>query len=224
MTRVDLLDELADLIVAVERPHPIRVAIDGVDAAGKTTLADELVPCVEARGRPVIRAGVDSFHHPHAHRYRRGPDSPEGYFYDSFDYAAVKSSMLEPLGPGGDLYYQVAHFDYRTDAPVVSPRQRAAPDSILLFDGIFLMRPELAGCWDFRIFVNVTFETSLQRNLGRDVVEGDEVAREQYARRYAQRYRPGQTLYLASCRPTEQADAVVDNNDLRDPTLKMRTG
>jgi cytidylate kinase len=35
--------ELAERILAVERPHPVRVAIDGCSAAGKTTFADGLV-------------------------------------------------------------------------------------------------------------------------------------------------------------------------------------
>ena len=39
--RQNLVRNLASRIVEVVRPHPIRVAIDGVDAAGKTTLADE---------------------------------------------------------------------------------------------------------------------------------------------------------------------------------------
>lgn len=42
MTRQKVLEKLADLIIGVSKPHPVRVAIDGVDAAGKTTLADEL--------------------------------------------------------------------------------------------------------------------------------------------------------------------------------------
>lgn len=36
--RRQTLSQLADLILEVERPHPLRVAIDGIDAAGKTTL------------------------------------------------------------------------------------------------------------------------------------------------------------------------------------------
>jgi hypothetical protein len=34
--------------------HPVRVAVDGVDAAGKTSLADELVGPLAARGRTVL--------------------------------------------------------------------------------------------------------------------------------------------------------------------------
>ena len=41
------LESLARQILRIERPHPIRVAIDGPDAAGKTTLADELAPMIE---------------------------------------------------------------------------------------------------------------------------------------------------------------------------------
>ena len=42
MQRSDLIQGLAEIILRISKSHPVRVAIDGVDAAGKTTLADEL--------------------------------------------------------------------------------------------------------------------------------------------------------------------------------------
>ena len=57
----------------------LRVGIDGVDGAGKTTLADTLADALEAAGIAVIRASVDGFHHPRAVRYRLGRESPEGF-------------------------------------------------------------------------------------------------------------------------------------------------
>ena len=98
--REALLARLADRIAAIEVRHPVRVAIDGIDAAGKTTFADALAPLVAERGRPVIRASIDGFHRPRAERYRRGADSPEGYYLDSFDYERVRAELLDPLGPG----------------------------------------------------------------------------------------------------------------------------
>src|SRR5438270_14025869 len=95
-----MLDQLAQQIVSLHPPHPLRVAIDGIDAAGKTTLADELVSPIEAQGRPVIRASLDGFHRPRAERYQQGADSPQGYYEDSFDYAALRDALLLPLGPG----------------------------------------------------------------------------------------------------------------------------
>ena len=147
-----ILAQIAARIVAVERPHPVRVAVDGVDAAGKTILADALVPFIEARGRPVIRASVDGFHNRSEIRYQRGGDSPEGYYRDSFNYAALLQDLLLPLGPGGNRQYRKAVFSLAENAPTHEPARAAPPNAILLFDGVFLLRPELIEQWDFSIF------------------------------------------------------------------------
>jgi len=57
-----LLVRVAATIVALHPERIVRIAIDGVDGAGKTTLADALAPVVAAQGRPTIRASVDDFH------------------------------------------------------------------------------------------------------------------------------------------------------------------
>ena len=51
MRRSDLLDLISNRVLAIERAHPVRIAIDGVDAAGKTTLAGELAGRLGDRGR-----------------------------------------------------------------------------------------------------------------------------------------------------------------------------
>jgi hypothetical protein len=62
MTKRDaILGELCARIVALHFSHPTRVAIDGPDAAGKTTLANELALVIAAMGRTVIRASIDGF-------------------------------------------------------------------------------------------------------------------------------------------------------------------
>ena len=78
-----LLGRLADAVVGFDPDRRIRVAIDGVDGAGKTTLAEALAPLVAAQGRPVIRASVDQFHNPQNLRYARGRYSPDGFSLDS---------------------------------------------------------------------------------------------------------------------------------------------
>ena len=76
-TRGELLDRLAGVVESATSPHPLRVAVDGPPAAGKTTLADELALLLRSRGREVIRASAESFHLPRAQRYRHGEFSPE---------------------------------------------------------------------------------------------------------------------------------------------------
>ncbi|WP_246580249.1 hypothetical protein [Deinococcus aestuarii] len=63
-----LLDHLAARLDARSAAPVLRVAIDGVDGAGKTTFADELAGVLRERGRTVIRASVDGFHAPRATR------------------------------------------------------------------------------------------------------------------------------------------------------------
>lgn len=212
-----MLEQLAERIILIQRPHPVRVAIDGIDAAGKTTLADELAHALEGRGRMVIRASVDGFHRPRAERYQRGEASPSACYEDSFNYPALKEALLLPLGPGGTRRYRRAVFDVRRDMPLSTPAEEAPIDALLLFDGVFLLRPEIASLWEYHVFIKVDFEVGLQRALQRDVplFGSDEATRE----RFLQRYYPAQRLYLAGARPEQRANAIVDNNDVRHPRL-----
>jgi uridine kinase len=218
--RETVVAEVARRIVAVERPHPVRVAIDGVDAAGKTTLANELAPLVERAGHPVIRASIDGFHQPRITRYRRGPMSPEGYYHDSFDYTALIANLLQPLGPGGSQVFRRRVFDFRTDRPDVSEPETASPDAVLLLDGVFLLREELRDYFDFSVFVRTEFAISRQRAEQRDRELFGSV--DEVRRRYDQRYLPGQRLYLTSQQPERHASLVLENNDAANPRIESR--
>src|SRR5690606_13777196 len=49
-----------------------------------------------------------------------------------------------------------------------APRWKAAANSVLLLDGVFLLRPELATWWDYSVFVTVPESVTLERGLVRD--------------------------------------------------------
>jgi uridine kinase len=212
-----LLEELACRIAAVEQTHPVRVAIDGVDAAGKTTLADELAGPLQRLGRPVIRGSIDGFHRPAADRRRRGALSPEGYFQDSFNYVALLDVLLLPLGPDGSRHFRRAVFDFRNDQPVEAVLEQAEPDAILLFDGVFLLRPGVREHFDFSIFVRADFMVTTARAEQRDMALFGSV--EEVRRRYRERYVPGQRLYLSTAEPEQWATVVMDNNDPLRPAI-----
>lgn len=198
--------------------HPVRVAVDGPDAAGKTELADELAALMRAEGTEVVRASVDDFHRPRAERHARGPESPEGYYRDSFNHEEMLACLLDPLGPGGSRVYRIACFDSSKDKPLRPEPAVAKQDAVLLADGVFLLRPELREAWDFTVFVAASVEVTLQRARQRDAgLFGSEEAVE---RRYRSRYIPGQELYLAEAHPHLMADAVVLNDDPSVPLLR----
>lgn len=217
LERRALIHHLASSIAAFDCSARARVAIDGIDASGKTTLADELAPAIEALGRPVIRASVDGFHNAAAVRRRRGPSSAEGYYRDSFDYQALVRELLGPLAPGGSGVFRRAVFDFHSDQAVEASPEPAPEHAVLLVDGVFLLRPELREYFELSIFLRVDFGVAVARAEGRDrVLFG---SAEEVRRRYRDRYMPGQRLYLAEVDPESWASMVVDNNDPMRPIV-----
>lgn len=208
-----VLGTVADAILRLPAIHVVRVAVDGVDGAGKTVFGDELAQVLAAAGRGIIRASVDSFHNPRALRYRRGRQSPEGYFRDSYNYAQLAEVLLDPLSPGGSGRYRTAAFDHRTDQPVSAPEAQAAPGDILIFDGIFLHRPELRPYWDYSIFLEVGFDVSVPRGAQRDGSAPDPQAPEN------RRYVEGQQIYLSAYEPRRSASIVINNETLLSPFI-----
>jgi uridine kinase len=91
LSRAKALEPLVDWLA--ELKSPARVAIDGPDAAGKTTLGQELATLIAEQGRTADRISADDFLRPPADRYRRGRESPEGYYADSFDHAALRAAV-----------------------------------------------------------------------------------------------------------------------------------
>jgi uridine kinase len=208
------LDHLAAAVSEARRPERVLlVAVDGVDGAGETVFADELAEVLERRGIAVLRASVDGFHHPPSIRYRRGRDSPEGFFLDSYDYGAVRRLLLEPLTGAGERRVVRRVYDVRTEQPVEALTESAVDIEALVFDGIFLHRPELRDVWDLSVLLEVDFDVSIPRGAGRRYGDRDPAAASN------QRYVEGQKLYLATCRPREQATWVIDNNVLTDARL-----
>ena len=206
------LEILAQKIASLSTDRIQRVAIDGVDGAGKTTFADALLPLIENFGRKVIRASVDGFHNSRKIRYRHGK-GPESFFNDSYNYTELIKVLLDPLSPNGDRKYISAIFNVDKDEPILSQPKIANGSEILLFDGIFLHRSELRDYWDYSIFLDVAFEKSIPRGAQRGTGSPDVFAPSNI------RYIEGQKIYLSQCRPQEKATLHVDYNNLDLPSI-----
>ncbi|GAA1605692.1 uridine kinase [Kribbella hippodromi] len=220
-TRSEVLAELTEEVLSVTRPHPLRVGIDGCSGAGKTTLADELADVLRARtDREIIRASLDYFKQAPALRTKYPIESPESYYFEMYDNAAIRERLLLPLGPDGDRRYTTAIRAANAQSALDSPIGVAADDAILLADGAFLQRAELNGYWDLRIYVHVSFETVLRRGTERD--QAWMASAEAAAERYRNRYIPGERIYLDQVHPADRADLLLNNEDPHAPTLTRR--
>lgn len=188
---------------AVERP--VLVAVDGVDGSGKTTYAANLAETYQREGWPVQVVHLDDYLNPRATRYRLGRHSPEGYFRDTYDLDAFLQHVADPLGPGGSRTIVPRWFDYRNDRPAEAEPITVAERAVVIVEGMFLHRDELAEVWDVSVFLDVPFEVSVARMALRD---GSHADPEHPSNR---RYVEGQRIYLSSCAPSARATYVVRN-------------
>ena len=210
-----IVEEIGGRLLPLRGALVLRVAVDGVDGVGKTTFADSLGQWLRAQGRPVIRSTVDGFHNPRAIRHRRGRASPEGFYRDSYDYAALRANLLDPLSPGGSGRYRTAVFDHLLDRAIDSPELEAPDGAALIFDGLFLQRPELRRYWDFTIYLDAPFEITAPRGAARGPGFGDPDPSSPSNRRYV----GGAMIYFREARPQDQATVVVDYSDLSRPRI-----
>ena len=217
--RTDILQAIANRLAAIKLPHPLRVGIDGVSASGKTVLADELAVVLQKMNRKVIRTGIDGFHNPPEIRHRRGSMSVEGYVEDSFDYAAVRKCVLNPLGPEGSLSYQPEIYDHAKETGKPPNSISASSDAILLFEGVMLFRKEIVNAFDYRILVDTTFDVALERAKTRDLKHFGNM--QTLLGKYTRRFIPGQKRYLAECQPAAKANVILANDDPERPELKF---
>ncbi len=219
--RERVVGRIADHLAARRPSHPLRVALDGISAAGKTTLAADLASALVARGRPTVRVSMDGFHHPRARRYRRGRESAEGYYRDAYDLEAFARLVLEPLGPGGDRRYARAILDLDRDEAVEAWAE-ADPDAVVLVDGTFLQRSELSGRFDEVIFVDAPYELARARGTLRDAERLGGI--EEAGRLFDARYHAASRLYVSEVGPRSSATIVVANDDPDEPFVERIGG
>jgi uridine kinase len=221
-SRADILQEVATYLLRQPATYPLRVAIDGRTASGKTRFADDLSGAVRGldAGREVIRTSIDGFHNPRAVRYARGRHSPEGYYRDARNLMAVTDCLLAPLSPSGSRVYRTEVWDLAGDSASAAPEMTASPDAILIVDGTFLARPELAGYWDVHIFLDVSAETCLERGRERDMAAGADRGTAEAA--YRDRYLPAFALYETEAGPLDTADFLILMERFDAPEIRRR--
>lgn len=187
------------------------VAIDGVDGSGKTFFAARLAAAVQ--DRPVIVIHVDDFLNPSPLRHAQGRNSPDGFWMDSYNYAALNEQVLIPLGPDGNGRYCPVAYDPLTDKVVHGEVAHAPADAVIIVEGMFLHRDELISRWDASVFLHVPFTVTAARMAERN---GSNPDPEHATMR---RYVGGQRRYFEAAQPWKRATFVVDNSDFTAPKI-----
>ncbi|MDA1776576.1 hypothetical protein PDL16_05610 [Bacillus cereus group sp. BY9-3LC] len=217
MNRKQQIKEIVDHILKLNLTHPTRVGVSGITASGKTTFANELAEEIKKRGLPVTRASIDDFHNPRLIRYAQGKESAKGYYEDAHDYTAFKERLLKPLGPNGNLQYETISHNLITDIPVYNTPIFAQPNMVLIVDGTFLLKKDVAYLFDYKIFVDTDFEIARKRGAKRETDAFGSY--EEAEKMFLNRYHEACKMYIDKHNPKERADVIFQNSDLGNPEV-----
>lgn len=213
--RATVLRMVADRISAIDTGR-VRVAIDGRTAAGKTSFGHEVAKVLCEDGRDVFRASLDDFKRPWAERHLYDRFTGEGYYRNAYDNEAVRRLLLEPAAPDGDGVVALCSIDPITQIRHDGTTVQMPADGVLIVDGLFTLRPELAAFWECRVWIDVQSELSVDRGVARDAHRD---GLEEAAMLHRDRYGKALTLYLAEADPMAQAQVVIDNTDFANPVV-----
>lgn len=212
--RSALVDEIAIRLLTVGEGR-LLAAIDGFTAAGKTSFGHELAEKISGEGRQVLRATLDDFKKPWKDRHLYDRESGEGYYRNAYDYDVLKRLLLEPCRAQEATSAVLCSIDPLTQRDLSADAVPLAPDAVLIVDGVFAFRPEIDEYWDFRIWLEIDAELSVQRGALRD----QDWAGSEAESIHRNRYLAAERIYLEEVDPVGRADVVIDNATFAGPRI-----
>jgi hypothetical protein len=148
-----VLDRSAD---ARSAGHGVRVGVDAAVVDDGRELADAVAASLAEHGLPVARVRQEGFVRPRSIRLELGADDPDAAWERWYDDAGLRREVLDPLGPGGRMTWAESLWDAGTDRATRAPRRPAAPGTVAVVDGRFLLRWELADAVDLAVHLQTS--------------------------------------------------------------------
>ena len=193
------------------------VGLSGPDASGKTQMSKKLIKELQNRGVNIICIPSDWFHYPKAHRRAAKGQPHEQFLYNTINFDRLIQEVLGPIHNKADRI-KFTHFNVDTDKGVEETMKLQYP-LVLLIEGIFLFQPKLADYFDFKVYLAVNPDETINRAIDRDAYRFGEA--DKVTKRYESKYNKGQELHRELHKPLELADWVIDNNDWETPSKKF---
>ncbi|MEO7146343.1 MAG: uridine kinase [Terrimesophilobacter sp.] len=199
----DQLESLASEILHNYAHGRAMVAVDGRHGSGQSEFADALADVVRLQGSHVYRASIDDFFRPRRDRERSGWLDGRAQYREAYDYSLLRRVLIDPFHTGGSTGFVLTGFDEERDQPVFQPKwATTGPDAVLIVDGVFLNRPDLAGAWNYSIWLSTPPLSVEQDSANADI---------------ARRNSESDVAYIAEANPSERATTILDNQDPNHP-------
>ncbi|PEA44686.1 uridine kinase family protein [Bacillus wiedmannii] len=171
------------------------IGIDGCGGAGKSTLANK----IKSKFATVTIVHMDDFYLPSSQIINEHPMNKS--IGADFDWKRLLQEVLDPISNGIEGCYK--RYDWETDS--LAETHTVPAIGIVIIEGVYAARQELAEMYDLKIWVNCPRETRIKRGIARD----GETARDMWENNWM----VAEDMYVESHKPHEFADFIIDGTN-----------
>jgi len=183
------------------------VALSGIDAAGKGYISSMVKDVLQEAGYAVALINIDPWQNPLPVRLQKD-HAAENLYEHIFRWDDFFGQLIFPLQKNKSIYLETKGI--RSDADLYYPLVYNFRNiDILLVEGIFLFKQQYLSYFDYRIWIDCSFETGLQRAIARNAEGLNEAA---LVHDYQTFYYPAQRYHFKKDDPLQYADLIIDNN------------
>jgi phosphoglycolate phosphatase len=186
------------------------IGVNGIDCSGKSVFARALDSYLRSRGHRTQMIQLDDFHNPREIRYA-GKDQAENYFKHSFNIDLIIEKLLSPVSRKEDISTRLTLLNMDSDKYDIARDYSVNRNTIVILEGVFIFRKELAPYIDHKVFLEITFDECKKRAKVRDLQASVE--------KYDVKYIPAQLKYLGEYPPLRLADIIIDNSNWEYPKI-----
>lgn len=179
--------------------RPFIVAIDGLGGAGKTTLVHQLKNSLDN----VVILHIDDHIVKRAQRYNTSYEEWFEYYQLQWDAVYLKENLFGKLHQNERIIH--LPFYYKEEDTLTNKAIMIPPKSIVIIEGVFLLREEWKGFYDYIIFLDCPSEVRYERVIHRDTYIGD---LEERLRKYKNRYWLAEDFYFKKQSPLKFAHHI----------------
>ncbi len=205
------IKELADRVVENYQQQlsssAFTVGISGIDASGKGYITKLLQEELEQRGYKVANINIDPWQNPIPVRLQQG-NAAANFYKNVFRWDDVFNELLKPLKQERSIFLKTQLI--RTDADIYYTHiYRYEGIDILLIEAILLFQDRFLPFYDYKIWIDCSFETGMRRALARNV---EKLEQKRLEDDYNVYYYAAQRLHFEKDNPVSHADLIIDHD------------
>jgi uridine kinase len=183
-----------------EADRPVVIAIDGPKCSGKSILATALA----LRSGAAVLEGDDFYRNtlPGLTPGQREAMSDAAVVDAVIDWERLRDDALLPLRAGQSVTFQP--YDWDADDGRLAPPKRIPAADMIIVEGVYAARPELADLVDLAVYLGVDPQVRAHRCPASENDPG-----------WARFWERGDAYYFSAIRPPASFDLQLDDQDLR---------